>query len=103
MGSFMQHRNFGGPHGSGGMGNFHVFGSSMSENLPILDMSEFPSLTNTRGQNEHALPPSTPMQPPGSKPYGKFSMFSVYSTNIYGLCDRRNFISNGLFNRRVYF
>ena len=70
MGSFMQHRNFGNPH-TGGIGNFPMFGTSMSETPPLLDLSEFPSLTNSRGQNEHSLPPSTPMQPPGSKPYGK--------------------------------
>lgn len=79
MGSFMQHRNFGGPHGGGGgIGNIHMFGNSMSETPPLLDLSEFPSLTNSRGQNEHALPPSTPMQPPGSKPYGKYIHCQFY-------------------------
>ncbi|XP_055903495.1 regulator of gene activity isoform X2 [Eupeodes corollae] len=73
MGSFMQSTR---GYGSGGTGNslnnFHnVFGGSGdTATPPLLDLSEFPSLTNVRGQNDQSLPQTNPLQPPGSKPYG---------------------------------
>lgn len=75
MGSFMQSTR---GYGSGGTGNslnnFHnVFGGSGdTATPPLLDLSEFPSLTNVRGQNDQSLPQTNPLQPPGSKPYGNF-------------------------------
>jgi len=72
MGTFLQSRGYGGSQGaSNNMGNFHVFGNNVSETgtPPLLDLSEFPSLTNVRGQNDHSIPSSSTMQPPGSKPY----------------------------------
>lgn len=69
MGSFMQSQaaRYGSQGGSSGLNNFQsVFGSS--ETPPtLLDMSEFPSLTNARGQNDQH---SNVLQAPGSKPYG---------------------------------
>lgn len=69
-----------GGYGTGGgvgagsaLNNFHsVFGGSAGDTAtpPILDLSEFPSLTNARGQNDQSLPQTNPLQPPGSKPYG---------------------------------
>lgn len=83
MGNFMQNRGGYGTTGSGGGGggatggplnNFHnVFGGSGDTTTPaLLDPSEFPSLTNARGQNDQSLPQTNPLQPPGSKPYGNF-------------------------------
>lgn len=54
------------------MGNFtSVFGGVANDNStpPLLDLSEFPSLTN-RGQGE-AMPQPSPM--PGKQPYGECS------------------------------
>lgn len=79
MGSFMQARGYGSQ--SGNLNNFHsVFGGSASDTVtpPLLDLSEFPSLTNARGgssgsgggQNDNLSQTNT-LQPPGSKPYGK--------------------------------
>lgn len=73
MGTFMQSRGYGSQSGNS-ISNFHnVFGNNTSDTgtPPLLDLSEFPSLTNARGQNDLSLPLSNPMQPPGSKPYGK--------------------------------
>ncbi|XP_075145477.1 CCR4-NOT transcription complex subunit regena isoform X2 [Haematobia irritans] len=80
MGNFMQTGRGGyGNSGSGGaaggpLNNFHnVFGGSGDTTTPaLLDPSEFPSLTNVRGQNDQSLPQTNPLQPPGSKPYGNF-------------------------------
>lgn len=79
----------GGNGGSGQLNSYHsVFGGSAGGSLmggsvgsissgadsnstpALLDPSEFPSLTNARGQNEQTLPQTNPLQPPGSKPYG---------------------------------
>lgn len=71
MGTFVQSQTsarFGSQGGSSGISSFQsVFG--VSDTPPtLLDMSEFPSLTNARGmQNDH----SNVLQAPGSKPYGK--------------------------------
>lgn len=67
MGSFMQSQaRYGSQGGSSGLNNFQsVFGSSDTPPT-LLDMSEFPSLTNARGQNDQH---SNVLQAPGSKPY----------------------------------
>lgn len=56
----------------GAMSNFHsVFGGGGGGDTstpPLLDLSEFPSLTN-RGQGDAMPQPSTM---PGKQPYGKF-------------------------------
>ncbi|XP_017114674.1 regulator of gene activity isoform X1 [Drosophila elegans] len=77
MGNFMQTGRGGYGTGGGGGGplnNFHVFGGGGSDTSTpaLLDPTEFPSLTNARGQNDQTLPQSNPLQPPGSKPYGNF-------------------------------
>lgn len=65
MGSFMQSGRYG---SQSGMGNFQsVFASSSDTPPTLLDMSEFPSLTNARQNDQH----SNVLQAPGSKPYGK--------------------------------
>ena len=71
MGSFMQSQaaRYGSQSGNSGINNFQsVFGSSADTPPTLLDMSEFPSLTNARGQNDQH---SNVLQAPGSKPYGK--------------------------------
>ncbi|XP_055640328.1 regulator of gene activity isoform X3 [Toxorhynchites rutilus septentrionalis] len=77
MVSFMQSRGYGSQSGNS-INNFHsVFDNGTSETgtPPLLDLSEFPSLTNARGgQSDQSLPQSNALQPPGSKPYGKFGM-----------------------------
>lgn len=66
MGSFMQSARYGSQ--SGGINNFQSVFSSSSDTPPtLLDMSEFPSLTNARQNDQH----SNVLQAPGSKPYGK--------------------------------
>lgn len=73
MGSFMQSQaaRYGSQSGNSGINNFQsVFGSSSDTPPTLLDMSEFPSLTNARGQNDQH---SNVLQAPGSKPYGKLS------------------------------
>lgn len=70
MSSFVQSQTsarFGSQGGSSGISSFQsVFG--VSDTPPtLLDMSEFPSLTNARGQNDQN---SNVLQAPGSKPYG---------------------------------
>ncbi|XP_022217925.2 regulator of gene activity isoform X3 [Drosophila obscura] len=76
MGNFMQtgRGGYGTGGGGGPLNNFHVFGGSGADvSTPaLLDPTEFPSLTNARGQNDQTLPQSNPLQPPGSKPYGNF-------------------------------
>ncbi|XP_055384296.1 regulator of gene activity [Condylostylus longicornis] len=73
MNSFMQtSRGYGSGSGGNALNNFHsVFvGNTGDSSTPaLLDLSEFPSLTNARGQNDQSLPQSNPLQPPGSKPY----------------------------------
>ncbi|XP_055708838.1 regulator of gene activity isoform X2 [Phlebotomus papatasi] len=73
MGSFMQSsRGYGSQSGSG-LNNFHsVFGGGGRDagTPPLLDLSEFPSLTNSRGQSDGgSQQTSSALQPPGSKPY----------------------------------
>uniref|UniRef100_A0A182P0A4 NOT2/NOT3/NOT5 C-terminal domain-containing protein n=1 Tax=Anopheles epiroticus TaxID=199890 RepID=A0A182P0A4_9DIPT len=72
MVSFMQSRGYGSQSGNS-LNNYHgVFdgGAAETGTPPLLDLSEFPSLTNARGgQNDQSLPQSTALQPPGSKPY----------------------------------
>ncbi|GAB0088112.1 Regulator of gene activity [Sergentomyia squamirostris] len=73
MGSFMQSsRGYGSQSGSG-LNNFHsVFGGGGRDagTPPLLDLSEFPSLTNSRGQSDgSSQQSSSALQPPGSKPY----------------------------------
>lgn len=81
MGSFMQSSRGYGSQTSNSLSNYHVFGSGNAAGdtvttPPLLDLSEFPSLTNARGnsgQSDHSLlsqSQSNPLQPPGSKPYG---------------------------------
>lgn len=66
MGTFMQSGRYGSQ--SGGINNFQSVFASSSETPPtLLDMSEFPSLTNARQNDQH----SNVLQAPGSKPYGK--------------------------------
>ncbi|BFF91588.1 regulator of gene activity [Drosophila madeirensis] len=73
MGNFMQtgRGGYGTGGGGGPLNSFHVFGGSGADvSTPaLLDPTEFPSLTNARGQNDQTLPQSNPLQPPGSKPY----------------------------------
>ncbi|KRG01811.1 regulator of gene activity isoform X1 [Drosophila mojavensis] len=79
MGNFMQTGRggygTGGGGGGGPLNNFHVFGGGSGADAAtpaLLDPTEFPSLTNARGQNDQTLPQSNTLQPPGSKPYGNF-------------------------------
>ena len=67
--------SFGIPQGrygsQGSISNFHtVFGvgSGDTSTPPLLDLSEFPSLTNRAGQGD-SMPQPSPM--PGKQPYGK--------------------------------
>lgn len=70
MGTFMQQARYGSQSGNSGITNFQsVFGASADQPPTLLDMSEFPSLTNARGQNDQH---SNVLQAPGSKPYGKY-------------------------------
>jgi CCR4-NOT transcription complex subunit 2 len=66
MGTFMQTGRYGSQSGTGGINNFSAFSSSDTPPT-LLDMSEFPSLTNARQNDQH----SSVLQAPGSKPYGK--------------------------------
>lgn len=88
MVSFMQSRGYGSQSGNS-INNFHsVFdnGTADTGTPPLLDLSEFPSLTNARGGGgpggqggdpASSLPQSNALQPPGSKPYGKCKLTSV--------------------------
>ena len=74
-----QNRNYG---SQGTINNFHsAFGSGSStgggdtSTPPLLDLSEFPSLTN-RGQGDSSMPQPSPM--PGKQPYGKNRLFWYY-------------------------
>jgi CCR4-NOT transcription complex subunit 2 len=71
----MPSREYGSQSGNS-ISNFHsVFASNSNDTgtPPLLDLSEFPSLTNARGgHNEQNLPQANTLQPPGSKPYGEF-------------------------------
>lgn len=54
--------------GTGSMANFHsVFSGADSSTPPLLDLSEFPSLTN-RGGASDSIPPTSTLQP-GKQPY----------------------------------
>lgn len=61
-------------YGSQGINNFHSAfygansGGGDTSTPPLLDLSEFPSLTN-RGQGDSTMPQPNPMQ--GKQPYGK--------------------------------
>lgn len=58
----------------GTISNFHtVFGVGAGETStpPLLDLSEFPSLTNRAGQGD-PMPQPSPM--PGKQPYGKWNI-----------------------------
>jgi CCR4-NOT transcription complex subunit 2 len=70
--NFMPSREYGSQTGNS-ISNFHnVFASNSNDTgtPPLLDLSEFPSLTNARGgHNEQNLPQANTLQPPGSKPY----------------------------------
>lgn len=69
IGSFMQSRGYGNQGGNSALNSFHsVFGNNDTGTPPLLDLSEFPSLTNARGND---LPQANTLQPPGSKPYGE--------------------------------
>lgn len=88
MGNFMQSGRGGYGTGGGGgpLNNFHVFGggSGADSSTPaLLDPTEFPSLTNARGQNDQTLPQSNTLQPPGSKPYGNFFTSCEFKTKIH--------------------
>lgn len=80
MGAFMQSTRSGVGSTGGGVYpydlkqfNSSMFGRGDSANSPqLLDPSEFPSLTNTRGQNDQSLPHTASVQAPGTKPYGNF-------------------------------
>lgn len=66
MGSFMQSARYGSQSGTG-LNNFQSVFSSSDTPPTLLDMSEFPSLTNARQNDQH----SNLLQAPGSKPYGR--------------------------------
>lgn len=79
IGSFMQSRGYGSQGGNNALNSFHsVFGNNDTGTPPLLDLSEFPSLTNARGND--SMPQSNTLQPPGSKPYGNCSF------NFYNIC-----------------
>lgn len=81
MGSFgiPPNRTYG---SQGGISNFHsVFGNSGGGDAstpPLLDLSEFPSLTN-RGQGDAMPQPSTM---PGKQPYGVLRLYSYHNLFI---------------------
>lgn len=78
MGTFMQSRGYGTTSGNS-LNNFHsVFGGSATDTgtPPLLDLSEFPSLTNARGND--SLPQTNALQPPGSKPYGMSPCYHLF-------------------------
>lgn len=60
------------------LNNLHsVFGTADNNTPPLLDLSEFPSLTNRNSSD--SMPQPSPM--PGAKPYGKSIQF--YSIGLY--------------------
>lgn len=68
MGSFMPSRGYVGQNSNSGLSFHSVFGNNDTGTPPLLDLSEFPSLTNARGND--SMPQSNIIQTPGSKPYG---------------------------------
>lgn len=70
------------------LNNFHsAFGSSTSgggdtSTPPLLDLSEFPSLTN-RGQGDSSMPQPNPM--PGKQPYGE-KKNDIYKSKFKNFC-----------------
>lgn len=76
VGSFMQSRGYGAQNSNSALNSFHsVFGNNDTGTPPLLDLSEFPSLTNARGND--SLPQSNILQTPGSKPYGNSSRICI--------------------------
>lgn len=76
IGSFMQSRGYG-QNSNNALSSFHsVFGNNDTGTPPLLDLSEFPSLTNARGND--SMPQSNIIQTPGSKPYGDLSFLQFY-------------------------
>lgn len=72
VGTFMQSRSFGAQNNNSALNSFHsVFGSNDTGTPPLLDLSEFPSLTNARGND--SMPQSNILQTPGNKPYGELN------------------------------
>lgn len=83
MGSFgiPQSRSYG---SQGVMNSYHsVFGNSGgggdTSTPPLLDLSEFPSLTN-RGQQGDSMPQPSPM--PGKQAYGLFYYSALFTTKF---------------------
>lgn len=74
MGTFMQSGRYGSQSHTGGINNFSAFSSSDTPPT-LLDMSEFPSLTNARQNDQH----SSVLQAPGSKPYGELACARIPS------------------------
>lgn len=65
----MQSRGYGNQGGNSALNSFQsMFGNNDTGTPPLLDLSEFPSLTNARGND--SMPQANTLQPPGSKPYG---------------------------------
>jgi hypothetical protein len=82
--------SFGIPQGrygsQGSISNFHtVFGvgSGDTSTPPLLDLSEFPSLTNRAGQGD-SMPQPSPM--PGKQPYGKCIVCLLLGIGLLFLC-----------------
>jgi CCR4-NOT transcription complex subunit 2 len=98
MGSFMMQSQQQQPtrfSGNNGINNFQVFGSTDTPPT-LLDMSEFPSLTNARGQDPH----SNVLQAPGSKPYGNnflhFILFNPCQIRSTATTKRRNLLKQSV-------
>lgn len=92
----MQSRGYG-SQGGNNISSFHsVFGNSVSDTgtPPLLDLSEFPSLTNARGQNDLVLPLSSSMQTPGNKPYGNIAFYTclmlIFSFHLFHIFNSWN-------------
>jgi CCR4-NOT transcription complex subunit 2 len=107
MASFMQSRGYGSQTtGGNSINNFHsVFGNSTSSDTPpLLDLSEFPSLTNARGggQNDQTIPQPNPLQPPGSKPYGGYFLINRNGKYKKQLCILKTKIIFYLFSLYIY-
>lgn len=62
----MQSRGYGTQNSNSNLGFHSVFGNDTGT-PPLLDLSEFPSLTNARGSD--SMPQSNILQTPGNKPY----------------------------------
>ncbi|XP_055302150.1 regulator of gene activity isoform X2 [Sitodiplosis mosellana] len=63
MGSFMPSRGYVGQNSNAGLSFHSVFGNNDTGTPPLLDLSEFPSLTNARGND--SMPQSNIIQTPG--------------------------------------